>query len=248
MVTRQNQNDAAAIDWDEVLTPPQDLAAATRELIPTTRPCRPSSSSNLRSRSATVPSCGSRCSCRRPPPPLPAAVRGRAHRHLGAVLDARPVDRVPRSRHLGRGHRDRAGHGRRASAAAADRRDGGRLRHGDTRQGPAGYIHSVAHGEGPAGGLYPLLLPAAHEGRAVPRRRERRAGERRRAQAAASWSTSDRPHRPRARLTAALTTLEEYAPELVVIGGGMGGIACAMRARRLGARVAVIEPEALGGT
>jgi glutathione reductase (NADPH) len=45
-----------------------------------------------------------------------------------------------------------------------------------------------------------------------------------------------------------LTTLEEYSPELVVIGGGMGGIACAMRARRLGARVAVIEPEALGGT
>jgi glutathione reductase (NADPH) len=45
-----------------------------------------------------------------------------------------------------------------------------------------------------------------------------------------------------------LTALEEYAPELLVIGGGMGGIACAMRARRLGARVAVIEPEALGGT
>jgi pyruvate/2-oxoglutarate dehydrogenase complex dihydrolipoamide dehydrogenase (E3) component len=45
-----------------------------------------------------------------------------------------------------------------------------------------------------------------------------------------------------------LTPLEEYAPELLVIGGGMGGISCAMRARRLGARVAVIEPEALGGT
>src|SRR5258708_31274300 len=34
MVTRQNQNDATAIDWDEVLTPPHELAAATRELIP----------------------------------------------------------------------------------------------------------------------------------------------------------------------------------------------------------------------
>jgi glutathione reductase (NADPH) len=45
-----------------------------------------------------------------------------------------------------------------------------------------------------------------------------------------------------------LTPLEDHAPELVVIGGGMGGIACAMRARHLGARVAVIEPEALGGT
>jgi glutathione reductase (NADPH) len=45
-----------------------------------------------------------------------------------------------------------------------------------------------------------------------------------------------------------VTALEGYAPELVVIGGGMGGISCAMRARALGARVAVIEPEALGGT
>ena len=34
MVTRQHQKDASAIDWDEVLTPPQALAAATRELIP----------------------------------------------------------------------------------------------------------------------------------------------------------------------------------------------------------------------
>ena len=34
MVTRQSQNVAPAIDWDEVLTPPQDLAAATRELVP----------------------------------------------------------------------------------------------------------------------------------------------------------------------------------------------------------------------
>jgi glutathione reductase (NADPH) len=45
-----------------------------------------------------------------------------------------------------------------------------------------------------------------------------------------------------------MTRLETYAPELVVVGGGMGGISCAMRAHRLGARVAVIEPEALGGT
>jgi hypothetical protein len=34
MVTRQNQKDASAIDWDEVLTPPRELADATRELIP----------------------------------------------------------------------------------------------------------------------------------------------------------------------------------------------------------------------
>ena len=34
MVTRPNHNDQAAIDWDEVLTPPQELAAATGELLP----------------------------------------------------------------------------------------------------------------------------------------------------------------------------------------------------------------------
>jgi glycerol-3-phosphate dehydrogenase len=66
--------------------------------------------------------------------------------------------------------------------------------------------------------------------------------------AAASSST----RRSRASLPSSsdlsVTKLETFAPELVVIGGGMGGIACAMRARRLGARVAVIEPEALGGT
>jgi glutathione reductase (NADPH) len=36
--------------------------------------------------------------------------------------------------------------------------------------------------------------------------------------------------------------------DLVVIGGGSGGLACAQRAARLGARVAVAEPAALGGT
>src|ERR1700710_366416 len=34
MVTRQMPPGAGPIDWDEVLTPPQALAAATRELIP----------------------------------------------------------------------------------------------------------------------------------------------------------------------------------------------------------------------
>jgi Cysteine dioxygenase type I len=35
MVTRQSHIDAAPIDWDEVLNPPQELAAATRALLPT---------------------------------------------------------------------------------------------------------------------------------------------------------------------------------------------------------------------
>jgi glutathione reductase (NADPH) len=42
--------------------------------------------------------------------------------------------------------------------------------------------------------------------------------------------------------------LASFQPDLLVVGGGMGGISCAVRARRLGARVAVIEPAALGGT
>jgi glutathione reductase (NADPH) len=42
--------------------------------------------------------------------------------------------------------------------------------------------------------------------------------------------------------------IRSFDPDLVVIGGGMGGISATLRARRLGARVALIEPEALGGT
>ena len=38
------------------------------------------------------------------------------------------------------------------------------------------------------------------------------------------------------------------APDLVILGAGMGGISCAMRARRLGAQVLLIEPGAVGGT
>src|SRR4051794_37588310 len=34
MVTRETQSGPGPIDWDEVLTPPRELAAATRELIP----------------------------------------------------------------------------------------------------------------------------------------------------------------------------------------------------------------------
>ena len=44
------------------------------------------------------------------------------------------------------------------------------LRPGDTRQGPAGYIHSVAHGEGAPAVSIHCYSPSAHEGRAVPRR------------------------------------------------------------------------------
>ena len=41
---------------------------------------------------------------------------------------------------------------------------------------------------------------------------------------------------------------KDFAPDLVVIGGGMGGISTTMRSRRLGAKVLLVEPESLGGT
>jgi pyruvate/2-oxoglutarate dehydrogenase complex dihydrolipoamide dehydrogenase (E3) component len=39
-----------------------------------------------------------------------------------------------------------------------------------------------------------------------------------------------------------------FTPDLIVVGGGMGGISAAMRANALGARVLLAEPESLGGT
>ncbi len=42
--------------------------------------------------------------------------------------------------------------------------------------------------------------------------------------------------------------LASFKPDLVVIGGGMGGLSATFRARRLGGRVLLLEPEALGGT
>jgi glutathione reductase (NADPH) len=45
-----------------------------------------------------------------------------------------------------------------------------------------------------------------------------------------------------------LQTVHDFRPDLVVVGGGMGGVSCAKRATRLGARVLVAEPGPLGGT
>src|SRR6202166_4413668 len=43
-------------------------------------------------------------------------------------------------------------------------------------------------------------------------------------------------------------TVSDQAFDLISIGGGSGGLACAQRAAEFGARVAVIEPHRLGGT
>lgn len=42
--------------------------------------------------------------------------------------------------------------------------------------------------------------------------------------------------------------VDGFSPDLVVLGAGMGGISCVMRARSHGARVLLIEPGAIGGT
>ena len=43
-------------------------------------------------------------------------------------------------------------------------------------------------------------------------------------------------------------TYDGFTPDLVVVGGGMGGISATLRAAHLGARVLLVEPAALGGT
>jgi len=43
-------------------------------------------------------------------------------------------------------------------------------------------------------------------------------------------------------------TYDGFTPDLVVVGGGMGGISATMRAAALGARVLLVEPATLGGT
>ena len=43
-------------------------------------------------------------------------------------------------------------------------------------------------------------------------------------------------------------TVSDQAFDLISVGGGSGGLACAQRAAEYGAKAAVIEPHRLGGT
>jgi hypothetical protein len=149
MVTRQNQKDASAIDWDEVLTPPQDLAAATRALIP---PAPELSAVDLEQIAIAI----------RDRPELwePLIVVDAHRRRYRLLFEDERTDiwvlcwmpgqstgfhdhdisdvgiAIAQGMIVERQLRLPTG------ATALD------LRPGDTRQGPAGYIHSVAHGEG----------------------------------------------------------------------------------------------------
>jgi hypothetical protein len=149
MVTRQHQNDAYAIDWDEVLTPPHELAAATRELIP---PASTLSAVDLERIAIAV----------RDRPELwePLLVIDAHRRRYRLLFEDERTDIwvlcwMP-GQSTGFHDHDISHVGIAIAKGMIVERQlrlptgatSLELRPGDTRQGPAGYIHSVAHGEG----------------------------------------------------------------------------------------------------
>jgi hypothetical protein len=149
MVTRQHQNDADAIDWDEVLTPPQELAAATCELIPATQSL---SSADLEQLAIAI---------RDRPELWQPLLKVDGHRRRYRLLfeDARTdiwvLCWMP-GQSTGFHDHDTSDVGIAIAQGMVVERQlqlpagatALELRLGATRQGPAGYIHSVAHGEG----------------------------------------------------------------------------------------------------
>ena len=149
MVTRQSQNVAPAIDWDEVLTPPQELAAATRELIPAASTL---SAVDLEQMAITI----------RERPELwePLLVIDSHRRRYRLLFEDERTDIwvlcwMP-GQSTGFHDHDISDVGIAIAQGMVVERQlqlpagatSLELRSGDTRQGPAGYIHSVAHGEG----------------------------------------------------------------------------------------------------
>jgi Cysteine dioxygenase type I len=149
MVTRESQMDSAVIDWDEVLTPPRDLAAATRLLLPATSTL---SATDLEQVAIAIRD--------RPElwqPMLVVDAKRRRYRLLYEddrtdiwVLCWMPGQSTGFHDHdvsdvgiaIARGMVVERQLRLPTGATALE------LRPGSTRQGPAGYIHSVAHGEG----------------------------------------------------------------------------------------------------
>ena len=149
MVTRQSQSDATAIDWDEVLTPPQELAAATRELIPAASSL---SSAELEQLAIVI---------RDRPGLWEPLLLVDAHRRRYRLLfedertDIWVLCWMP-GQSTGFHDHDISDVGIAIAQGMVVERQlrlptgatALELGHGHTRQGPAGYIHSVAHGEG----------------------------------------------------------------------------------------------------
>jgi hypothetical protein len=149
MVTRQSQNDAPAIDWDEVLTPPEELAAATRELIPAVSPL---SAEDLEEMAIAIRD--------RPELWQPLLVVDAFRRRYRLLFEDERTDIwvlcwMP-GQCTGFHDHDISDVGIAIAQGMIVERQlrlpteatSLELRPGDTRQGPAGYIHSVAHGEG----------------------------------------------------------------------------------------------------
>jgi hypothetical protein len=149
MVTRQSQNVAPAIDWDEVLTPPHELAAATRELIPAASTL---SAVDLEQLAIAI----------RDRPELwePLLVIDAHRRRYRLLFEDERTDVwvlcwMP-GQSTGFHDHDVSDVGIAIAQGMIVERQlqlpagatSLELRTGDTRQGPAGYIHSVAHGEG----------------------------------------------------------------------------------------------------
>ena len=149
MVTRQNQSDATAIDWDEVLTPPRELAAATRELIPAASGL---SAADLERIAIAI----------RDRPELwePLLVIDAHRRRYRLLFEDERTDIwvlcwMP-GQSTGFHDHDMSDVGIAIAQGMVIERQlrlptgatSEALRPGDTRQGPAGYIHSVAHAEG----------------------------------------------------------------------------------------------------
>ena len=149
MVTRQSQNDAPAIDWDEVLTPPEQLATAARELIPAVCSL---SAVDLEQMAIAIRD--------RPGLWQPLLVVDTFRRRYRLLFEDERTDIwvlcwMP-GQSTGFHDHDISDVGIAIAQGMIVERQlrlptgatSLELRPGDTRQGPAGYIHSVAHGEG----------------------------------------------------------------------------------------------------
>jgi hypothetical protein len=149
MVTRQNQNDLSAIDWDEVLNPPRELAAATRGLVPAVSSLP---AADLEQIAIAI----------RDRPELwePLLVIDAHRRRYRLLFEDERTDIwvlcwMP-GQSTGFHDHDRSDVGIAIAQGVVIERQlrlptgatSLAVRAGDTRQGPAGYIHSVAHAEG----------------------------------------------------------------------------------------------------
>jgi hypothetical protein len=149
MATRTPPIAAGPIDWDEVLTPPRELAAATRELIP---PQPELSAVELERIAMAIRD--------RPELWQPLLVADPTHRRYRLLFEDERTDIwvlcwMP-GQSTGFHDHDISDVGLAIAQGMIVERQlrlptgatALELRHGETRRGPAGYVHSVAHGEG----------------------------------------------------------------------------------------------------